>query len=186
MRITKKTSKKPIIITAIIVVVVVCVGLLGFLWFNSRSTEKDNDSQQTNSSKESSTKKSNQGASSESSEDNSVYHEPEKDISPSYEGNDANTSQKLTGVINYKSVVNHNLSIRTTINQLLGSGDCELVLSNGSKTITRTGQIVQNPSSSSCSGFDIPVSELGSGTWSIRINIKSGDRTGTLNDTVDI
>ena len=76
--------------------------------------------------------------------------------------------------------------IRTTINQSLSSGTCNLSISNGSKTVTRSGQITPNPSSSTCEGFDIPTSELGSGNWTITIKVTSGDRSGELKGNTTI
>ena len=112
--------------------------------------------------------------------------EAEKDIPPSYEGESVDNSQTLTGVISYKSVVDGSLVIRTTINQMLGSGTCSLTLSNGQKTVTRSSAIVQNPSSSTCEGFSVPTSELGSGAWNIKIEASSDNRTGTLSDNINI
>lgn len=95
---------------------------------------------------------------------------------------------KLTGLINYKSIVDDKLIIRTTINQFTGSGACALTLvSNDSgKTVTRTADIINNPSSSSCDGFTIPVSELNPGKWTITIDMSSEDKQGTLESTIDI
>ncbi len=115
---------------------------------------------------------------------------PKKQVPKQYEGQgddeDSNTSSdQITGFINSKEVSNDNFSLRLTINQLLGSGTCTLTMTN-QKTVTKTAEIVQNPSSSSCKGFDVPVSELGSGEWSIKINIKSGDKTGVIEDKFKI
>jgi len=97
-----------------------------------------------------------------------------------YEGNDPNNAASLTGFISYSSVVDGNLVIRTTIDQALSSGTCKLTLTKGGESITKTSDIVANPSSSTCSGFDIPTSELSSGTWTMKISITSGNKTGTI------
>ncbi len=115
---------------------------------------------------------------------------PKKQVPKQYEGQgddeDSNTNtDQITGFINSKEVSNGNFSIRLTINQLLGSGTCTLTMTN-QKTVTKTAEIVQNPSSSSCKGFDVPVGELGPGEWSIKINIKSGDKTGVIEDKFNI
>lgn len=109
-------------------------------------------------------------------------HTPKK-----YEGTSPNSSSSLTGVINYKNILDNSLVIRTTIDQSSLSGQCTLKLSNGTKTITQTAEIVANPSSSTCKGFSVPTSQLKSGTWSIEIGIKSNDgRQGTFTETVKI
>ncbi len=115
---------------------------------------------------------------------------PDKQVPKQYEGqgdeDQSNVnSDQITGVINSKEVADGKFSLRLTINQLLGSGTCTLTMTN-QKTVTKTAEIVQNPSSSSCKGFDVPVSELGPGQWSIKINIKSGDKTGVIKDSFNI
>ena len=185
MRVQKKTSKKGLIITlSVIIVLATGAGAYALLSQNSSSSESTaSDDNQSNSVEDSSVSGESASADTNSS---STTHESEKDIQPSYEGENANNSVSLTGVINYKSVVDGNLLLRTTINQTLASGTCDLTLSNGQKTVTRSSGIVQNPSSSSCEGFNIPTSELGSGTWNIEIKLTGEDKTGTLTDSVTI
>lgn len=185
MRVQKKTSKKSLIITlSVIIVLATGAGAYALLSQNSSSSESiASDDNQSNSVEDSSVSSESASTSTDSS---STTHESEKDIQPSYEGENANNSASLTGVINYKSVVGTNLSLRTTINQTLSSGTCQLTLSNGAKVVTRSSAISQNPSSSTCEGFDIPTSELSAGTWNIEVIITSGDRTGILKDSVTI
>lgn len=97
-------------------------------------------------------------------------------------------SDALSGTINYKAVVDDALSIRVTIYQPLDTGKCVLTLvrTSDSKQVSRTTQTVENPSSSTCNGFDIPVSELGSGRWSIKVAISSGDKTGEITSEVSL
>lgn len=99
-----------------------------------------------------------------------------------------NASSSLTGVINYKSVVGENLSIRITIYQLVNNGSCNLVLARNSdqKRVTKSAEIIQNPSSATCKGFEIPISELGAGKWTISVIITSGEKTGEIKDEVTL
>lgn len=185
MRVQKKTPKKALIITlSALLVVVAGATTYAIISQGNDSSEKADTSQ--SASKTDDTTNTATSSSSEEPTSSSTGHESQKNIQPSYEGEDANTSEVLTGVINYKAVVGSNLSLRTTINQTLSSGTCKLTLSNGSKVVTKSSAIMQNPSSSTCEGFDIPISELGSGTWSLEVVVTSGDRTGTLKDSVTI
>lgn len=107
--------------------------------------------------------------------------------SPSqYEGTNPNTTPSLTGFISYNSVVDGNLVVRLTIDQALTSGTCKLTLTKGGSSITKTSSIIANPSSSTCSGFDVPTSELSSGAWTIQIILTSADKTGTITGEVTI
>lgn len=49
------------------------------------------------------------------------------------------------------------------------SGNCELTVTNGTKTHSATAQILYQPEYSSCAGFSVPLSELGTGTWTIKL-----------------
>ena len=109
-----------------------------------------------------------------------------KETPKQYEGDNPNTDKSLTGIINYKSVADGNLTLRVTIDQSLTSGTCSLKLTSAGKTVTRSAPVVANPSSSTCEGFSVPVSELSSGQWAIEITVTSGSRTGTFKDKVTI
>lgn len=98
------------------------------------------------------------------------------------------SSPSLTGVISYKSINNGTLSIRLIINQVLTQGSCKLTLRNHSpgKVVQTQADIITNPSSSTCKGFDTPISNLSSGNWDITVEIVSGNRNGTITGQVSI
>ena len=98
-----------------------------------------------------------------------------------YDGNDPNTSASLTGALTYVGVTDGNLRLRVNIDQYLSSGSCNLVLSrNGSQIYSDSASIVDSASTSTCEGFDIATSALGSGNLLISISISSGGKTGTI------
>lgn len=104
-----------------------------------------------------------------------------------YEGEDPNKLDELTGVITMASVQDGVLVIRTNIDQYLSSGSCELsVMQNGSIIYSATADIGAGVSTSSCQGFDVPATVLGSGNYQINIKISSGGKTGTLNGEVNV
>lgn len=189
MRVKRKT-KKPLIISSVVITASLVAGLLWYYAFSSTGTNsnpepsasknKSSDDKQ-NDKKEVISKDSNTQDTPQS-----VPHEKEKDLPQLYEGENVNNSGGLTGVITAKSVMGDSLIIRNTIDQLVGSGTCTLTLTSGSKTVTKTAEIVQNPSSSTCAGFDVPFAELGKGSWNIEIKVSSGDKSMTLKETVNI
>lgn len=61
------------------------------------------------------------------------------------------------------------VSILTKLKDFSG-GSCELSISNGAKTHTTSAEVIYQPEFSSCAGFAIPVSQLGSGQWTIVLN----------------
>lgn len=186
MRLRSNKSRKNLIITLSVIVVLAISGGAYALILQT------NNSSDTNTIKDSGDSSNNSSSSSDSStnpntpDTESTTTDPDSKTQQTYEGDNANSSASLTGVISYKSVVDTNLVIRTTIDQMISSGTCSLTLSNGQKTVIRTSDIMLNPSSSTCEGFDIPTSELGSGTWSIEIDISGGNKTGTLTGSVSL
>ena len=103
-----------------------------------------------------------------------------------YEGENPNNLGELTGIISYSDVINNSLAIRITIDQFLNDGICELTLNSGSQNIVKTSNIVANPSSSSCEGFDIPLTELSSGHWNIKVTFSSNNKTGEATGEIDL
>ncbi|MBH2007641.1 hypothetical protein I8H83_03495 [Candidatus Saccharibacteria bacterium] len=191
MRIQKKTSKKPLIVAVVIVALLACVSVSTYLWIH-RNSSQDNSNQAAEYQQKKQPSQHNNSTDTTHSNNTSgdtnsqSTHEKEKDITPAYEGDNPNQASDLSGSINYSAVAGTTLIIRTTINQTLSSGACQLTLTNGSKTITRSSQIAQNPSSSTCEGFDIPTSELSGGTWSITIKITGDSKSGSLSGSATI
>lgn len=106
---------------------------------------------------------------------------------PQFDGDNPDSSPQLTVSINYMGVSGSTLSIRTTIDQSISSGTCKLVLSHtGAPSITKQAEIIANPSSATCMGFDIPISELSSGTWTATITVTGGSRQGTATKGISI
>lgn len=108
-----------------------------------------------------------------------ITKQVEKDMTTSGSGS-------ISASISHKSIVSDVLILRITIDQFLSSGQCHLIMYNNQKTIERVVNIAQNPSSSSCMGFDIPINEIGNGNWSITINISSNDKKGSVADNITI
>lgn len=104
-----------------------------------------------------------------------------------YDGADPNKSNDLTGVITYAGVSGANLVVRVNIDQYLSDGSCNLsLLSNGNAVYGDTTKIVASASTATCEGFDVPVSEIGPGSYGIVINLSSGDKIGVIKGEVDI
>lgn len=100
----------------------------------------------------------------------------------------SDSDSEITGIINYKAVSGDSLVIRTTIDNRIETGTCILTLTNSSArtTVTRTANIMPNPSTSTCEGFNIPLSEVGTGKWNIVITVKSNGIAGKIEDSVTI
>lgn len=209
MKIQDKKNKK-VLIGVIIFIVMIALGLTATVLYlnsnNNRNTEVTKD--KTDNKEKSDKEKSDDGdsaddkSSSTKSDDNNSKTDNSNSASndnaggktpTQYEGANPNNSSNLTGIINYKSVVNNTLQIRTTINQYLDEGSCTLTLNgpNG-QTYTNSVNIIANPSSSTCYGFDIPLDLIQAdqdkrrGEWTINIHMTSGTRAGDLQDKITL
>lgn len=65
-------------------------------------------------------------------------------------------------------------------------GDCTLTITNGTKTASRQAKIIYAPSFSTCAGFTVPISDIGTGTWKIALDIVSGGVTTSKSVTYEV
>ena len=186
----KTTKQKKIIITILLIATLALASGGAYYLLQNRSEDTQQERGQEATSAVDKEKRSDQDSGSEPTNGSTqppVAHENEKDIAQPYEGNDVNSSPSLSGAITYNAVSGDTLVVRTTINQVIGAGSCEITLSNSTRTVTKTSNIAQNPSSSTCEGFDIPTAELGAGTWNISIKVQdTNNRNVTLTGVVNI
>ena len=105
-----------------------------------------------------------------------------------YEGQDVNQLEKLTGTITYSAKTADKYRIRVNIDQFLKlPGTCMLsVISDGKVVYTDYVNIISNPSSGSCKGFDIPLTKLSPGEYNIKIEINANQKTGIIEGKVTI
>ncbi len=181
----KSTTKKPLLVVFLVLLLVIGAGVAFAysknLWpFSKISVDRST----TTTPRITDT----QNQSSQKSEQSTppVPEDPSKKSPEQHEGDNPNSAASIWGVINYSQVINNTLSIRVTIDQHLSSGNCTLRLSKGSTTVTQQAEIVTNPSSSTCKGFDIPVSQLEKGEWNIDVNVTADNKSGTITGTVSL
>lgn len=53
------------------------------------------------------------------------------------------------------------------------NGTCALTVTNGSKTVTQSAQVMFQPQYSICAGFTVPISSVGSGSWTMTLSVTS-------------
>lgn len=71
-------------------------------------------------------------------------------------------------VVSAKQEANGSVTVMTKLYNY-SNGLCKLEVANGSKTISQTAQVIYQPEFSTCAGFTIPKSQLGSGEWTIKL-----------------
>lgn len=166
----RKNGIKIIIIILSIAIVVSGVVCGYFFWYQSSQSDETVDNQPNENSS--------------ISTDGNITPEPIRETSKEPLQNDsANVDQKsLTGYITYKNVENGKLIIRVQIDQFLTSGTCKITVGGYSEQVN----IITNPSSSTCQGWDIQTSKLQNGNQKISIDINSGDNSLVISDEVTI
>ena len=70
------------------------------------------------------------------------------------------------------------VQIRTLIDAVSSDGNCTLTLTKSGTTVTKQSGIQAGPNTSTCMGFNIPVSELSPGTWTVSANVVIGTQKG--------
>lgn len=190
MRVQPKSYKKTIVIALAVLVSLVVALLAWYYAFSDRNTDRSQETVTSQQNQDNKNDSDDVGVATEDSDqkpkDQSVPHEKEKELPQLYEGGSANASSGLTGVITTKSVIGEFLVIRNTIDQMVNGGTCQLSLASSTKTVTKTVGIVQNPSSSSCAGFDVPIAELSPGQWIIEIRVSSEEKSMNLKEMVKV
>lgn len=71
--------------------------------------------------------------------------------------------------------------------QGFSEGQCTLLISANGKSVEQSAAIIYQPEYSTCSGFSVPVSSLGSGNWNIKLSVTPiNGTTITLSENKDI
>lgn len=101
-----------------------------------------------------------------------------------YDGDDPNLLNELTGTVTFAGVAGDKVLIRVSIDQFLDSGSCVLTLGEYSDE----AEIAASASTSTCQGFDIPLSSLSdmSGKVNFIIDLSSGDKSGRINGSFEL
>lgn len=104
-----------------------------------------------------------------------------------YDGEDPNTSASLTGTLTTARFSGDKLILRVNIDQYLSSGACNLTVSDGTHTLSRSANLIPSAATSTCEGFDLSGSELANFTrpLHIAISLTSGDKSGTIEGKVE-
>ena len=111
---------------------------------------------------------------------NSIKDRGEDQTPPSTTEN--NVEITFAGVIDAST-----FRVRTLIGLVTSSGTCSLSMTkSGSAPYAASAGVQAMASSSTCKGFDIPLSSLGSGTWKISVTYTNGGESSTATKEVVI
>ena len=172
----RKRSKKWLFRLFFLVLLVVAGAICYFVW-DGYFREKPEEPQASGTAVVEEDKQEEQGGSEEKEETPTI----EKEEIPQYDGEDPNTAEELSGALTYLGVSGSNLLIRVSIDQYLSSGTCRLEISRGGQVVfSDSAAIVSAASTATCEGFNVPVSEVGSGEIEVKIYLDGGGKTGKI------
>lgn len=105
-----------------------------------------------------------------------------------YEGENVNHSNELSGSISYQDVdANKNVTLYTTIDQIVNSGSCALNLKQGNKVLYSTTVTAHaDITTSICDPITFSAAQIPSGTYQIEIQISGDNKTGIINSEVNL
>lgn len=209
MEIKKHDNKKKIIIAVVIVIVVAAITTGVWLFTRPDNNHNQKGNETTQDDKDRSDKDNGEDSDSDSdadaddsadqtdeqSDDQTADNDPTNGgkTPPRYEGGAIQDSETLTGDISGINLVNGNLSIRVTVNQYINDPDgrCDLVLTDPSgNTHTFWSDLIANPQTSTCYGWDITADDLGgniaNGHWKASVTVTGDNRTGIFTKEVDL
>lgn len=78
------------------------------------------------------------------------------------------------------------LLVRALIGAVSNDGTCSLTLTKGDAVVKKTAGMQSGPNSSTCKGFNISVSELSPGNWTILLQVKIGSEQGKISQTFTV
>jgi hypothetical protein len=76
--------------------------------------------------------------------------------------------------------------VRTLVGTVTSTGTCTLTLTRGAASVVKTAGLQATANSSTCRGFDVPVSELYPGEWQLNISFENDQLTGSASKTIEI
>jgi len=87
--------------------------------------------------------------------------------------------------ITSKQETNGSVTITTKL-EGVSAGNCTLSITNGSKTETRSAAVIFQPQFSTCAGFSVPTTNLGTGIWNITVTVVQNGISSSNTSTLEV
>lgn len=93
---------------------------------------------------------------------------------------------KVELIITAENQSDTSYQVRTQIGYVTNDGSCTLTLKKDSTLVTKTAAVYPLAKTSTCQGFDIPITELSAGTWQMDITFSNSTLIGSISKSVII
>jgi hypothetical protein len=170
MRISNKTStrKKWVIAICLIIVCLSIISLGVYATYRGNQNNSPTTAAESSQSRDSDNTNTNYSAPTDNELEtgNSIKEDA---VNPKSESNDDTVTNNQIQVTAYNT--GNTIQIRSTISSNIPEGTCTLSLKKGSSNISIEAVGIQALSGySTCKGWDVPISKLSSGTWSVKVS----------------
>lgn len=171
MKIKRKTHKKSMVFLVCLFLVISCLSLVYFFYYKNNSISTNH------LKKDSADIGSGFNYTQPSSDEKTAGDTQKKQIVDNSQSDSAAAQPKSSALNVAITAKNQNgdiVQIRSIITEVIG-GSCSLNITQGGTTKTYTASVQTLPSASTCTGFNIPVSDLQPGNWSFSLAVTSND-----------
>lgn len=177
MKINKAKSKKSLLVALSVALLVVLVPIL--IYASSQLPPVSNLPKSDDSSADEPATVSDEELSEEAN--NAPTTNPDKALEP-----ETPQTGNFSVIISSLNVSEETVRIRILIQSIISGGVCDLTLRSGGSVITKSVSTQASANTSTCQGFDIPVSELGAGQWTVDVNVRQNTSTGNATGEFEI
>lgn len=105
---------------------------------------------------------------------------------PAIPVNQGSDKSSVTLDISSQNQTSSTYQIRTLIGAVTNTGECTLTLTRNGSTISKTASVSALAKTSTCQGFDIPLTELTAGVWQLNIVFSNSTLTGAVTTNITI
>lgn len=187
MKINKSSTTKKVLLTSLVLALVAVGGYAAYaaLYKNSSSASSDgiNYKKPTSAQVEAGNNAKKQAVQNDSQSSSSTGSSSNPKVDS---GNNTSQSNDLKTQITAASVEGNMLYVRNNINGIYQQGTCDITLTKDGKTVSKSAGVQALPQSSTCKGFNIPVSELSSGVWNITLRVTINGQSASDSRTVKV
>lgn len=183
MKVSKTSRSKNKGVLLLIVLAIVILGIGGSVSAYYLLTKQDNQSEQTSTESENDNNRNDVNLDPSTEEQRKAGSDIKKDA---LQDDDEPPQNSLTVSFTAVSQNETTLQIRTLIEKVTSTGTCELKLTKGSSVVTKISSIQALASSSTCQGFDIPMTELTQGEWTAELTVTSEGLSGTTSRSIKV
>ena len=178
-RLSNQNTRKPLtnrgyLLIAVVAIVLLGGGLLTYRHVHDNSTNASLKLQQEQAKQHEDQKKNNVNDGKAAGDDSSTSGQDDY-VAPTDPDNITITPSQANGQVTV-----------TTRLEGYSDGTCTLTSTNGGKTDTRTAQVIFQAQFSTCAGFSIPTSTLGTGTWNFNLSVTAGGNTTTQTASLEV